>query len=117
MLVEVVLLDEKAVADLRKMFRVVRQDHCDLLCFGCKSLVLQRYQFILKAYLLLGKANRLLLLDEAGARVNVTFARFICVDVPRFAWECVASAAELLLAFIRLEFLRHASRERQEHGA
>jgi hypothetical protein len=104
-------LDEKEIVHVGALLALVRANPHPTLGFACQDLDLQRFQFVLKGYLLLGRAKRRVLVDESGRYVDVTWPRFLFVDLPRFGWELVASAGEAVIAAVRLEFLLQSVRD------
>ena len=107
-------LDEKAIIRFREMFRLVRNTPKNsVLCFGCKDLEVQRYQFVLKSYLLLGRAKRRFLIDEQGTKIEFGFPGYFFLDVPRFVVELFASALVIVVVYIRLLLLRSTLSEKK----
>ena len=107
-------LDEKAIIRFREMFRLVRNTPKNsVLCFGCKDLEVQRYQFVLKSYLLLGRARRRFLIDEQGTKIEFGLPGYFFSDVPRFVVELFASALVIVVVYIRLLLLRSTLSEKK----
>ncbi len=107
--VDTISLDEKSIIKVRKLLLLVRPElKHNVLCFGCKDLALQRYQFVLKSYLLLARARQRLIIDENGLTNKFTVVGYFLSDVPRFLLEVVASAGVVAFAYVRLVLLRTA---------
>jgi len=104
---EVLATDEKVIVQGKKILRDLRLRSYDAVCFGCKSLGLQRYQFILKTYLLAAKGRQRLIVDEAGNLVRFSLRRYLAVDVPMFLFELLASGVVLLSSYLCLRLLRY----------
>ena len=105
-IVEAVSQDEKSIARFDRMFTTVRKDRYDAICFGCKDLSMQRYQFFLKSYLLVATSRRRLMIDENGTVQMFSALEFFFIDVPRFVVELVASSWVVSTMFVRLFMLQ-----------
>jgi hypothetical protein len=103
-------LDEKTIARFRFMISLLRAEHSDAVCFACKDLSNQRYQFVLMSYLLIGRGRSKFIVDESGQMLKFSAVRYFAVLLPVFALELCASILVLGRAFIRLPFLGRAVR-------
>ncbi|MCI0707112.1 MAG: hypothetical protein L0Y80_06500 [Ignavibacteriae bacterium] len=111
--VNVVATDERMIRRFREMLRLIRNaSGSSLLCFGCSDLELQRFQVILKSYLLLSGASTLCILDERGRNAKVTVPAVLLFDIPRFLFELAASAIVIVVTSITLFGMRFSLRKR-----
>ncbi|HEY4612093.1 MAG TPA: hypothetical protein VII11_03845 [Bacteroidota bacterium] len=107
-------MDEKSIAKVKSMLALVRsQQKRELICFGCKDLTLQRYQVLLKSYLLVARARQRFLVDETGTAIRFSLATYFFLDIPRLIVELLASAAVVLSTSVRLMVLRQSASERR----
>lgn len=105
----VTAIEEKAISRFGEMLRVMRtKPKTATMCFGCKNLELQRYQFVLKAYLLLSGASQRFLIDGRGEFIRVSWIFFLLVDTPKFLLELFASAGILMATTVKLLWLRQS---------
>jgi len=104
--------EEEAITRPALVRRLVRERQADILCFATKRLDLQRFQFVLAFYLLLGRAGRRLILDESGRSIVVTWPGFLLISLPRFLIEVLASTVILVASLIRLAFLAASLRRK-----
>jgi hypothetical protein len=102
----IVPLDEKEMVRWKKMLQLLRKERNNITCFACKDLILQRYQFILKTYLLLAKAKRRLLIDESGRMITFSRFKYFCYDFPHFTVEVFMSLWILLSTSVLLPFVK-----------
>lgn len=113
-MVTVIPSDEKSITHFKKTSGLLRQGAGqEAVCFACKELELQRYQVILKFYLLFAPARQRFLIDESGANQRVTLAGYLLKDLPIFLVEVLASAVVLVRSFIRLVVLHRATGRRK----
>ncbi|MDE3058749.1 MAG: hypothetical protein KGJ59_12415 [Bacteroidota bacterium] len=96
--------EEKSLVEAKHMLRTVRQPVSRSVGFACKSLALQRYQFVIKSYLLVSGAKEKFLFDETGNLINVSFRHYLVVDAPRFIIEILSSFFVVGISYIRLFF-------------
>jgi hypothetical protein len=110
----VIPVEEKSIVSVRTVSGLLRQERGpEAICFACKDLELQRYQFVLKLYLLTAPARQRFLLDESGGTRRVALAGYLLKDVPMFLLEILASLVVLLRSFLKLVFLHQATRGRR----
>lgn len=102
---DVTAFEEKAITRPAFVRRLVREQQADILCFATKRLDLQRFQFLLAWYLLVGRARHRLILDETGRTLEVTWPRFVFLSLPWFLVEAFASTVVLAASTVRLAFL------------
>ena len=102
---EVVDFEEKAITRFAATLALVRARRTDLLVLATKQLSIQRFQVVFAFYLLLGRARRRLITDQDGGSIAVTWPSFLALQLPRFAFEILASAVVLILTTIRLLLL------------
>jgi len=104
-------IDERALADLRRMRRLVRNENYDETIVLCKDLSTLRYPFFLKFYLVIGKSGHRTLVDEQGNSQSVRWILFLFLDVPIFLIELLAGACVVLWAWLRLLPKPHSHKE------
>jgi hypothetical protein len=88
------------------MYSLVTGGRMSVLCFACKDLELQRYQFILASYLFFANAKIKFIIDEHGMSRRFSALGFFLVDLPRFGVECIASVFIVLRTGLRLRRLK-----------
>jgi hypothetical protein len=99
-------VDEKSIVRVRHMLSLVRAERSAAFCFACKDLEFQRYQFVLKSYLFLSKADQKFMIDETGASIEYSLVRYLFVDLPSFVVELGASLIVVLAAALRIQRLK-----------
>ena len=105
----VVPVDEKQFANPVKFVRILRHEKVQVLAFGCKDLVQQRFQFWISVFLCLGGASHKLILDETGRSKKIGIFRFVLIDVPRFCFEIIMSLWVLVRAWNQLAITHPSS--------
>ena len=100
-------MDEKSIVKVKAILALVRpEQRLELLCFGSKDLTLQRYQVLLKSYLLVARARHRLFIDETGRSIRFSLAGYFFVDIPKFVFELFASGIIVVITYARLILLR-----------
>ena len=107
---EVIDFEEKAITRFTFSLAQVRARRTDLLVFATTQLSIQRFQVVLAFYLLVGRARRRLIIDQDGRSITVTWPSFVILQLPRFAFEILASATMLTLTAVRLLVLSSSVR-------
>lgn len=103
---EIVKLDEKVLAQPKKILRVIKQKRYENVYFGTIHLDFQRFQTFIKIYLFLSGFCKGALLDEEGRQNKFKFAKFIFKEIPLFKIEIVGSGFLVLYYHIKVFILR-----------
>ena len=103
--VEVIVVDEKAIAKFQLMRTLVRERQFWGTCFGVKEIGVQRYRFFLISYLLLAPSGHKFLVDEQGATLRFNIVRYLSIAIPEFVLEVAVSVVVVVAAFLRLWWL------------
>lgn len=111
---EVIGFEEKAITRFTSTLAKVRARRTDLLVFATTQLSIQRFQVVLAFYLLVGRARHRLIIDQDGRSIIVTWPSFVILQLPRFAFEILASATVLTLTAVRLFVLSSSVRGKKQ---
>jgi hypothetical protein len=101
----IVPFSEKQILSVGKTIAMLRTDSSDVIMFGAKSLVLQRYHQIIKGMMLFAGVRRGALVDELGLVVKYSPLRVIFVDSFRLLFEIVASVWLIIRVWMELFFI------------
>lgn len=96
---EVIKIDEKTLANPRKMIKTLRNDY-DEVYFGCISIEFQRFIPFMLIYILLSKAKKGGIIDEDGKKVTFSFARTILITIPLLLIEFIGSIFIVIYSYI-----------------
>lgn len=103
---EIVKLDEKVLAQPRKILRVIKQKKYENIYFGTIHLDFQRFQTFIKIYLFLSGYTKGAILDEEGRQNKFKLSKFIFSEIPLFKIEIVGSGFLVLYYHIKVFLLR-----------
>jgi transposase len=103
--VEEIKLEEKAIASFSRVRSLLRQRPYKGIIWGCRDLRFQRFQSLMKMYMLLsGKQG--FIADEQGGRNNYSMVSFFFKDIPLVMFEIAFALGVIGFSYIRLPFLR-----------
>jgi len=102
----IIPFSEKQILSIGKTISMLRKDTSEIIIFGAKSLVLQRYHQIIKGMMLLAGVRRGALLDELGKVEKYSPFRVIFVDSFRLLFEIIANIWVIVSVWMELFFRR-----------
>jgi hypothetical protein len=103
--VEEIKLEEKAIASFSRVRSLLRKRPYKGIIWGCRDLRFQRFQSLMKLYMLLsGKQG--FIADEQGGRNHYSITSFFFKDIPLVMFEILFALGVIVFSYIRLPFLR-----------
>jgi hypothetical protein len=104
--IEIVKLDEKVLANPRKVIRQIKLKNYENVYFGTIALNFQRFQTFIKIYLFLTKFWKGTIVDEDGRQNKFTIRRFLFIEVPLFILEIIWSGILIIFYHLKVLFLK-----------
>lgn len=96
---EVVKIDEKSLAQPKKILGLIRQDWEEVY-FGCIAIEYQRFIPFMEIYILLSKARKGGIIDEDGKKVKFNSIKTVLVTIPLLIVELIASLFVVIYSYI-----------------
>lgn len=103
---DTVKIDEKDLANHKKIRGIIRGGKYGKVFFGCIELELQRFQAFMMAYIFLSGIHKGALIDEAGNIRRYSILKFLFYTIPMLGIEAIVSVFVVLLYYLKLGVLR-----------
>ena len=103
--VKEVKIEEKMIASFGALRAILHEGSWQGIIWGCRDLRYQRFQALMKIYMLL-TFHRGFIADEQGGINRYSIWSFILKDAPSLALELFVGCGVLVFSFIRLPLLK-----------